>query len=344
MTYLQNCWYLAAWLDEVPVGGRFGRTIAEKPLLLWREGEGQVSALLDRCPHRFAPLSRGRIEEGRLTCGYHGVAFDRQGRCVANPHGPITSALSVPGFPVALRHEGIWVWLGDADRADPELIADLGLMARLPSTAQNFGYEQIAASYLLCSDNILDLSHADYLHPDSLGGGATTRATQRVREDEREIVVSWFAEDDVTPPALAALTPDLGDRSDVHIEVRWSPPGVMQINFGAARRDRPDLGADTWGIHIMVPKDARSTHYFHWTGRNARQDDAEFNAFVREMLTRAFAGEDKPMLEAQQVSIGDADFESLRPALLRTDEGSMRMRRRMRRMIAEEQDGAVRAS
>lgn len=337
MTYLLDCWYLAAWEDELPEGGHLVRTIAEKPLLLLRNGDGSVSALSNRCPHRFAPLSRGRIEGDTVTCGYHGIVFDRQGRCTANPHGPIVSALAVPSFPVALKHNGVWVWLGRAEKADPGLIADLSVMASLPPVAQNFGYEPISAHYMLCTDNILDLSHADYLHPDSLGGGATTRAKRTLKEENGELIVNWRAENDVAPPALASLMSEKDQPIDLHLSVRWTAPGVMLLNFGLVLTANPEAGGpDTWGIHIMTPADSKNTHYFFWNGRNRMWEEA-FNKIVRETMVRAFCNEDKPMLEAQQAMIGDADFEALRPVLLRTDEGPMRVRRRMRQMIAEEQ-------
>jgi vanillate O-demethylase monooxygenase subunit len=336
MTYLLNCWYLAAWEEELPAGGHLLRTIAEKPLIVSRATNGEVDVLLDRCPHRLVPLSRGRIAEDGIVCAYHGIAFDRKGLCIHNPHGPILSALRVPSYPAAVRHRGVWVWLGDRDCADPAAIPDLSVMGEFPSVAQNFGYEFIAANYLLCTDNILDLSHADFLHPDSLGGGATTRAKQAVRETETEIRVDWLAVDDVAPPALEALMEERGQRIDLKLWVRWNAPGVMLLNFGAVPTGRPDLGGpDTWGVHVMVPQDSGSTHYFYWNGRN-RGWTPEFNAIVREAMRNAFAGEDKPMLEAQQRSLGGADFEALSPVLLRTDEGPVRMRRRMSKLIAAE--------
>jgi len=315
------------------------RTIAEKPLLLARTEDGSVAALLDRCPHRFAPLSRGRIAGDSLICGYHGIQFDLQGRCIGNPHGPIVSALAVPSFPVVVKHNGVWVWLGDAAKADPNQIADLSLMGNFPPVAQNFGYEPIATDYMLCTDNILDLSHADYLHADSLGGGATTRAKRTLRESGEALVVSWLARNDVAPPALAALMTEHNRPIDLHLEVRWTPPGVMLLNFGLVLSESPDAGGpDTWGIHIMTPRDARNTHYFFWTARN-RAWDAESNQIAREVTFRAFIQEDKPMLEAQQASIGAADFDELRPALLRIDEAATRVRRRMKQLIAREQGG-----
>lgn len=336
VTYLLNCWYLVAWEEELPADSHVLRIVAERPLIISRRKTGEVDVLLDRCPHRFAPLSRGHIEEDRITCAYHGIAFDRQGKCVHNPHGPIVSALQVPCYPSVLKHGGIWVWLGDATQADAATVPDLSLMNEYPAVAQNFGYEFIGANYLLCTDNILDLSHADYLHSDSLGGGATTRAKQKVLETENEIRIEWFAENDVVPPALEVMMDEKGQPIDLHLSVRWNAPGAMLLNFGAVPTGKPELsGPDTWGIHVMTPQDADHTHYFFWNGRN-RMWDPEFNRIVRDTMKQAFAFEDKPMLEAQQASIGTTDFEALSPVLLRTDEGPVRMRRKMRALIEAE--------
>lgn len=339
MSYLLNCWYLVAWEEELPPGGHLLRTVIERPLIISRRETGEVDVLLDRCPHRLVPLSRGRIEQDGITCAYHGIAFDRQGKCIHNPHGPLVSALRVPVYPAVLKHSGIWAWLGDADRADPATIPDLSLMGNYPAVAQNFGYEFIAANYLLCTDNILDLSHADYLHSGSLGGGATTRAKQKVQESDDEIVINWIAENDVVPPALDVMMEEKGQPIDLHLSVRWNAPGAMLLNFGAVPAGRPELGGpDTWGIHVMTPQDAFHTHYFFWNGRN-RMWEPEFNRIVRETMKQAFAFEDKPMLEAQQASIGTADLEDLSPVLLRTDEGPVRMRRKMRALMEGERGG-----
>jgi phenylpropionate dioxygenase-like ring-hydroxylating dioxygenase large terminal subunit len=338
MTYLRNCWYFAGWQDELQASGSFDRTIAEVPLVFFRKADGSVAALLDRCPHRFAPLSRGKAHDGVITCGYHGIAFNADGRCVHNPHGPIASSLSVPHFPAVEAYTGVWVWLGEESQADPATIPRLDLILRTPPNAQSHGYEPIAAHYQLCSDNILDLSHADCLHSSSLGGGATTRAQFSVEEKGDEVVGKWFAANDTAPPALNALLPEPGAPADVYIEVRWHSPGVMIITFGAyPTGDRERGNPETWGIHIMTPQDASNTHYFYWAGRNCLQDDAAFNEMVKTMLKQAFAGEDKPMLEAQQRRIGAADLDDLRPALLRTDEASVRVRRRVQRLLKAEQ-------
>ena len=71
--FLKNTWYVAAWSNEITAHGLLPRTIAKVPLVLWRDREGQAVALEDRCCHRAAPLSKGRLESDRLRCMYPGV-------------------------------------------------------------------------------------------------------------------------------------------------------------------------------------------------------------------------------------------------------------------------------
>lgn len=343
MNYPLNCWYLAAWAHEVPAGQHLARTIAEKPLLLWHGEPGQVTALLDRCPHRFAPLSRGRFDRHQVACGYHGVAFDVEGRCTANPHGPIVPALTVQRFPTLLKHRGVWVWLGDAAKADPSLLPDLSLVDELPETAQYFGLLPVAANYLLCADNICDLSHGDYLHPAVVGGGAVTQAKQTVREENGQLIVTWQSQDIRPIPIHAEHLPEPNGRADMNIELRWNAPGVMWLYFGSVNHGKPAQGGvDNWAFHIMMPQDEKTTLYFYWLGRGYKQDDAQFNDFFSDLTAHVFSTEDKPMLVAQQERIGAADFDALQPVLLRTDQASVWMRRQVKALIEAERGIASR--
>ncbi|MFZ2997520.1 Rieske 2Fe-2S domain-containing protein [Sphingobium sp.] len=337
MSFLLDCWYFAGWLAEMEADGKIVRTIADRNLLIFPDGDGGFSAVLDQCPHRLVPLSCGQVEPGRVTCGYHGLQFGRDGACLHNPHGPVLDALRVQAFPVVARHDGLWIWLGDASSADPALIPDLGFIDQTKETAKSAGYEHIAANYLLCVDNILDLSHADYLHPSTLGGGSATRAKSSVSETDDGLRIKWEALDDIVPPALATAFPN--GRGDVRLRVDWWAPGVMKLDFGASQPGDPaHSGPMTYNAHIMTPKNAFETHYFFCNSRNFMTDDAAFNSHLQSMLRATFAGEDKPMLEAQQRSIGNRDIMDSRPVLLRTDAGSARMRRLLSKRIASEHD------
>ena len=62
-----------------------GRVILEESLVLYRDGEGRPACLLDRCLHRNARLSEGRVEGGLLACPYHGWKYAVSGACVGVP-------------------------------------------------------------------------------------------------------------------------------------------------------------------------------------------------------------------------------------------------------------------
>jgi len=337
MSYLRNCWYMAAWADEVPEGGLV-RTLLDEPVLLFRDAEGAPRALLDRCPHRFAPLSKGSIAEGVVTCPYHGLAFDGSGACVANPHGPITRALATRGYPMAEAHRAWWIWMGDPALADPAAIRDLRFLEDAPDTAFNKGYLCGTGHYQLFVDNILDLSHTDFLHPTTLGGGSITRTRAKARQrDDGIIAIHWHSFDEVPVPLIAPRLPAGVDRVDAWTEVEWSAPGIMKLVSGAVPAGTPrEAGGNVSNVHILTPETRSTSHYFFASTRDYAVDDAELNETTRRIRAHIFSTEDEPMIAAQQARIGDRDFWSLKPALLRIDEGAVLVRRRMEALIAAE--------
>src|SRR5205823_2698064 len=68
--FLRNCWYVAGWADDFAEAAVVCRTMLDDPIVLYRKGDGGIVALEDRCCHRLAPLSRGRIEGDDLRCMY----------------------------------------------------------------------------------------------------------------------------------------------------------------------------------------------------------------------------------------------------------------------------------
>lgn len=333
--YLRNCWYQAAWSEEVGIDNVLARTILETPLAIFRDADGNPSAILDRCPHRFAPLSAGVVEQGKLYCGYHGLGFDGAGNCVHNPHGPIGSALRIASFPVLERHKALWVWLGDAGATDPSLIPNLSFIEQTPESARIFAYMPTLANYELLTDNILDLSHADYLHKTTLGGFISDAKMTCEAEGDR-VRIEWDALDCDPPAAFKAALPP-GSRADLWHEVVWDAPAVMvlavrAVPAGAERRE-DDL---SYTLHNMTPETATSSHYFICNTRRFLVDDENFTAFLRGALTQAFVGEDKPMLEKQQGRMGTPDFWSLKPALFKIDIASVKARRKLAELISKE--------
>lgn len=341
MPFLRNAWYMAAWADEVAQGRPLARKLLDEPVLLYRDEAGCIHALFDRCPHRFAPLSVGRVEGDAVICGYHGLAFGPDGACRHNPHGPVTRALTVRSYPIAETHRAVWIWMGDPALSDPSQIRDLAFMAEAPNTAFNKGYLLGEGNYQLFVDNILDLSHTDFLHPTTLGGGSITRTPAEVEErPDGTIAIAWRPKNEVPIPLIVDRLPPGVERVDSWTEVEWTAPGIMKLVNGAVPAGAPrEQGGNAINVHILTPETQSTSHYFFASTRDYATDDAALNETLRQTRARIFATEDEPMIAAQQARIGNADFWSLKPALLKIDKGAVLVRRRMDALIAAEQAG-----
>ena len=92
-----------------------------KPLVLFRDDEGELGLIGRHCPHRGADLCYGRLEDNGLRCPFHGWHFDRTGQCIEQPAEPKDSqmykAIKVPMTPVEERNGEIWAFLRDGDVA-----------------------------------------------------------------------------------------------------------------------------------------------------------------------------------------------------------------------------------
>ncbi|WP_206243960.1 aromatic ring-hydroxylating dioxygenase subunit alpha [Novosphingobium terrae] len=338
MDFLFNSWQLAGWASELPEHGVLARRLLDVPVALFRDAKGMLHAIHDRCPHRFAPLSMGRLEEGRLICGYHGLAFDGTGTCVDNPHGPIVSALCVTSYPVREGYKGLWVWLGDPALAQDAALPDFSFVDATPDTAFSAGYIHGEGNYQLYVDNLLDLTHVDYMHPTSLGGGSITRTKPIVEQDGDRIAIKWHPRNEVPSPiqrGLLGLT-DPDARVDSRTEVYWSPPSAIALitAVAPAGAPRPDDGARA--IHILTPETANTTHYFFATTRGFDVENLEVTRQIATARMEVFNTEDRPMIVAQSRLMAGQDFWAMKPVLLPIDNGAVRVRRKLEQLIAQE--------
>jgi phenylpropionate dioxygenase-like ring-hydroxylating dioxygenase large terminal subunit len=124
--------------------------------------------MVDRCPHRGAQLSLGRVVAGTLQCPYHGWRFEPQGRCVGIPAQPGFTPPASSGVcrHAAVEHEGlVWVALA-ADATVREALPDL---SALPQRRLVYGPFDVATSAPRAVENFLDTSHFAFVHEGWLG-------------------------------------------------------------------------------------------------------------------------------------------------------------------------------
>ena len=79
--YVRNSWYMAGWARDFVADTPQAITLLDEPLVIYRQSDGRLTAMEDRCCHRLAPLSHGRVEGNDLRCLYHGLKFAPNGTC-----------------------------------------------------------------------------------------------------------------------------------------------------------------------------------------------------------------------------------------------------------------------
>ncbi|VFU16590.1 aromatic ring-hydroxylating dioxygenase subunit alpha [Methylocella tundrae] len=344
MNYLRNAWYVAAAAAEV-VREPFRRIILEEPIVLYRLESGEPAALFDRCPHRFAPLSRGRQIGDDLQCIYHGLRFDKAGVCVLNPHGSksIPQTARVKSYPLYEKYGYVWIWPGDPARADPSLIPEFDFLEDKKSFRTVSGYLTIDANYQLVVDNLLDLSHVEFLHPMfARKEGVDSHRTEFSQEGNAIYSRRLKSNSSLNDFARLFWTSP-SEKGDGRANMRWTPPSLLYFDLGVTEVGAPVAeGVCTPAAHLLTPETPYRTHYFWSQGRNRKLDDEKLDEILHNSVHRVFTYEDKPIIEAQQEEMGEqTDLIAMRPVLLEPDIPGIRARRVLGQLIDEEEQASA---
>jgi nitrite reductase/ring-hydroxylating ferredoxin subunit len=167
---LRDQWYVVADAADV-AGSPLGVTVLGDRFVVWRGSDGALAAAPDRCPHREAPLSAGRVEHGCLVCPYHAWTFAADGTCVAVPAlGPgaaIAPAARLETVPVREQYGLVWLSPGHPPAEPPRIAQDLDPSFRRLTS----GMETWATSATRMVDNFCDVAHFPYVHAGTIGSG-----------------------------------------------------------------------------------------------------------------------------------------------------------------------------
>jgi vanillate O-demethylase monooxygenase subunit len=343
MSFVRNLWYVAAWSHDVRADEPFGTTVIGEPIAFYRRRDGSVVALEDRCPHRHAPLSLGRVEGDDLRCMYHGLRFGSDGACVEVPgSAKIPPRLGARTFPVVERSSWIWVWPGDPGRADPALVPEAFGLDN-PEWLMRSGGIDYDADYQLVNDNLCDLSHLDFVHETTLGGSTGAKWSREQPKitalDDGLLFERWFRDH------------PLGGRAE-HVDTwnayRYLLPGI----FLMATQAYPVGTAAASGLvaptakpifrrveqQAVTPIRDGRTRYLYASGIDARIATPKFVEAVFAVINASFA-EDRRIIEGQQRVWNETPPE--RPkAFLPQDQAPALFRRMIAQRLAEERDGA----
>lgn len=334
----KNCWYVAGFAKDIG-STLVARTFLNQRVIMWRKADGALAALEDRCPHRLVPLSTGRIVDGLVECGYHGLRFNAEGGCAAVPgQDSVPKNAKVKTFPVAEKHALVWLWFGAADLADEALIPDLHWMDA-PGWTVTTGYHHFKCDYRLINDNLLDLSHETYIHKHTIGHDAVADSPVVSNVVGGRIVRAHREMPNIDPPPFfAALQGHEGKINRWQIAIYMAPGiNMTEAAFHAVGTDRATQAFITRPLHLITPETDHTSHYFWALPRNFRPGDETLSQQIFDGVTHTF-NEDRELLEIQDKCLQAEGMPNVPQTAVKVDIAPVQGRRLLADMIQREKD------
>lgn len=189
---IKNQWYPILESGEILQNRPVGVTRLGEKLVFWRDRNGVPHCLKDKCVHRGAALSAGKVIHNHLQCPFHGFEYDETGKCQYIPArgktNPIPADFLVSGYPVKEAYDFIWIWWGEPRDEYPEL-------PWFTELEHNFSYGRDTdlwpVHYSRAIENQLDVFHLPFVHHNTIGRGAKYVSDGPVTVLEDETLKVW---------------------------------------------------------------------------------------------------------------------------------------------------------
>ena len=230
MRLAKNLWYPVVESREIRQKPRAARRLGID-LVFWRSATGEVVAQEDRCPHLGAALSLGTLEDDCLTCPFHGMRFNAQGRCTRVPSmgaaARIPDALHARTFTTREAQGFVWLWWGDEPASgDAPFFGEIASGWTWYTTQVEW-----PVNYTRAIENQLDVAHLAFVHRTTIGAGGRSRVDgPHVQADAAGIRV-WVTNrrDNGGPPRDSAELATLSEGREPSLHLLF--PGIWKLNI-----------------------------------------------------------------------------------------------------------------
>jgi renierapurpurin 18,18'-hydroxylase len=301
-----NHWYAVALAHEV-TNKPIGVTLWQQNIVLYRDSQGHIQALDDRCPHRHVKLSRGAVVGNNLECAYHGWQIGSTGRCTHIPYLEANQKIPsgcIQQYPVLEQDGFIWVFPGEVEVLQSHALQPM----RLPEW-EHLNYigsvakldAQAHFSYLI--ENLMDMYHG-HLH-DNFQAWASAEL-QAIAETEARVDAHYTAQSyyriDKIWSVLQLFVPAMRHLHSEPLDVSYVYP------HWAAR-----LGKDFRIYCLFCPVSTTQTRAYlvHFTSLEAFPDLHKTPIAIRRFFKNSFFNsakwllqglidQDVPMIEDEQ--------------------------------------------
>jgi phenylpropionate dioxygenase-like ring-hydroxylating dioxygenase large terminal subunit len=265
--------------------------LAGERLVLFRNATGEIGTLVDRCPHRGAALSLGRVDaNGCLECPYHGWQFDRDGNCQhvpLNDPTKLASQLSTVALPTQIVAGLVWVFTGQGQPPELQLPASL----RRSAESYFIYHELWNAHWTRLMENAMDYSHLPFVHRNSFGGAIGQPA----------IAAGSFVEVEIDKTAGGMRVFNRYHNIDSGFAFEWYQPNLVVLKFD-------EMGMPVRVHSFAIPIDRQRTRYLIAIELLAPDASAIVKEFIDPIV------EDRVIIESQSGAIPPIDAEYHVPA------------------------------
>jgi phenylpropionate dioxygenase-like ring-hydroxylating dioxygenase large terminal subunit len=330
---LRNFWYSAAYAKEIKQE-LLARTILSEPVVMYRKRDGRAVALQDRCIHRRVSLSLGRLIDDRVQCGYHGLQYDDTGKCVLIPgQESIPPQACIKSYPVEERDNILWIWMGNPALANRDDIPDYSFCSS-PKFAGRFVYEPLRTTYQMSVDNLVDLSHIGFAHPQTVGNAFVAEFKPQVKVNRNRVTVTRHMPNVDNAP-LFRRTMGL-DRVDRVQEINFWPGGNIHAisTVSPVGSNDPELTKTVHTLVQITPETEKSVFLISAMYRDFEIDNEKMTEMMADQLVKTIC-EDRAVTE-NELRNWDADGAEAPMVDIMADRGPFAARRIIRQIYEQE--------
>jgi phenylpropionate dioxygenase-like ring-hydroxylating dioxygenase large terminal subunit len=182
---IPNQWYAILESNEVKKGKPVGFTRMGKKIVAWRDSQGKLSVMSDKCPHRGVALSVANLNGDCIQCPFHGFEFDTSGACTVIPangrDAEPPKAMHVKTYPTREEHGFVYLWWGESQDEYPPVPWFESISEEMVYTTLRDHWK---CHYSRAIENQLDVVHLPFIHQSTIGRGNRTVVNGPITKEE----------------------------------------------------------------------------------------------------------------------------------------------------------------
>ncbi|MFK3724991.1 Rieske 2Fe-2S domain-containing protein [Pseudomonas monteilii] len=248
-------------------------------IVLFRDRARRLVAMPDRCPHRFTPLSMGRVnEQGHIECPYHGWSFDAQGQGHI-PTMPESRKCTIEILKTFTRHGVIWVGGPDAEPLDDFADPAYTFMGQFPVVFD--------CPLHVALDNFSEDEHFPYVHQTFGWDREGAKHVEYEFEQDERSTLNYYRGPIRKFPFMFLTGVKPGDISHNRFHTLFNPVRSTYESWVTCKTRQTSIGGHVKTTIFFVPNAAnRTTLYSFVYAQASDRKSAFFQKHFRSFMLR----------------------------------------------------------